>query len=52
MTVFDVAGAAVMNIDNSGQAMQRIDISNLDIGMYVLRLTGEDAAGVIRFIKN
>jgi hypothetical protein len=40
-----------MNIDSNGQSMQLIDISNLNKGLYILKLKSANAEGVVRFIK-
>jgi hypothetical protein len=51
LTVFDITGAAVMNIKTGGQNSVTLDISSMNSGVYMLRMTGEEATGVVRFIK-
>lgn len=51
LTVFDITGAAMMSIDNSGQEMLTIDVSDLNSGLYMIRMISEKASGVVRFIK-
>ena len=51
LTVFDITGAAVMGLVNSGQTKLTIDISSLSSGLYMVRMTSNEATGVVRFIK-
>ncbi len=51
MTIFDITGAAVMNVNNSGQSTITLDVSSLNSGIYMVRMTSDDTTGVVRFIK-
>ncbi len=51
LTVFDITGAAVMSLVNKGQSKVAIDVSALTSGLYMVKMTTNDATGVVRFIK-
>ena len=51
--VFDVLGRIVKTIDfNQGQQEYKIDVSNLEIANYFVKLNSETGSVVKRFIKN
>ncbi|MCF8226133.1 MAG: DUF5017 domain-containing protein [Bacteroidales bacterium] len=51
LTVFDITGSAVMRTDNTGNEQIILDITSLDNGVYMIRMSDDETTGVVRFVK-
>jgi hypothetical protein len=51
VTMFDITGAAVMQMKNAGNDRIAIDVSSLEGGLYLIKMANEQATGVARFVK-
>lgn len=51
LTLYDITGASVMQMNNAGKSRIAVDVNSLDNGVYLIRLANEKTAAVIRFVK-
>ena len=51
MTVFDITGSIVLQKHNAGDDKVQLDVSSLDSGVYMIRVSNEGSTGVVRFVK-
>jgi hypothetical protein len=51
LTVFDITGSVVLQKHNAGDDEVQLDVSSLDSGVYMIRMSKEASTGIVRFVK-
>jgi len=52
LRMINMTGSTVMIIELSGERSTQLDISDLESGVYFLRLSGDSSTTILRFVKN
>jgi hypothetical protein len=51
LTVFDITGSVVLQKHNAGDDEVQLDVSSLESGVYMIRMSDEKSTGIVRFVK-
>jgi hypothetical protein len=51
LTVYSITGTAVMQLENAGSELLSLDVSDLEAGLYMLKMENEKGSAVVRFLK-
>ena len=52
LRMINMTGSTVMLINLSGEKSTQLDISDLESGVYFLKLSGDSSTSILRFVKN